>query len=120
MIFNSFTFLWMFPLIFAGYYLVCHFAKKKAWGRAGNILLLAVSYALYMQHRMDFALVLLGVTAITYLAALLIERKQAYGKKRYIIVSGALLALLPLVVFKYTGFICEVLTNLNGGGGRNA
>ena len=115
MIFNSFNFLWMFPLIFAIYWGIGSILKKRQ-GRVGNILLLLISYALYMQHRADFALVLLGVTAITYLSALLIEHKKAYGKKKYIICTGALLALLPLLVFKYTGFIYNTLTFFNGGG----
>lgn len=117
MIFNSFQFLWLFPIIFAGYYLIGSLAKKRLWRKADNILLLVISYVLYMQHRPDFALVLLGVTAITYFAALIIERKQAYGRKKYIIFFGALLALLPLLVFKYTGFISSVLTDLTGMGG---
>lgn len=119
MIFNSFNFLWMFPLIFAIYWGIGSILKQRQ-GRVGNILLLPISYALYMQHRADFALVLLGVTAITYLAALLIEHQQAYGKKKYIIFSGALLALLPLIIFKYAGFVNEMLTNVMGGVNQQA
>lgn len=114
MIFNSFNFLWMFPLIFAIYWGIGSLMKQRQ-GRVGNLLLLLISYALYMQHRADFALVLLGVTAITFFSALVIEHQQAYGKKKYIIFSGALLALLPLIIFKYAGFVNGMLTNVMGG-----
>lgn len=69
--------------------------------------MLVVSYGLYAQWNVAYTLILLGVTAITYLCALLIERKKAYRDRRYIIVCGALLTLLPLLVFKYYNFIID-------------
>ena len=65
-----------------------------------------------MQWKPEYALVLLGVTAITYFSAIIIENKQAYQSKKLLIYTGAILALLPLLVFKYTGFITEILTNV--------
>jgi D-alanyl-lipoteichoic acid acyltransferase DltB (MBOAT superfamily) len=65
-----------------------------------------------MQWKPEYALVLLGVTAITYFSAIIIENKQVYQSKKLLIYTGAILALLPLLVFKYTGFITEILTNV--------
>lgn len=114
MIFNSFQFLWLFPTIFAIYYAVMAIAErtKHSANRIGNYLLITISYGLYMQWKPEYALVLLGVTAITYLTAIIIENKQAYQSKKLLIYTGAILALLPLLVFKYTGFITEILTNV--------
>lgn len=40
MIFNSFQFLYMFPMIFAGYYGLSHIIGKQEQGGGSNILLL--------------------------------------------------------------------------------
>jgi len=65
-----------------------------------------------MQWKPAYALLLLGVTAVTYLFALLIERKRAYGRKRYIVASGIILALLPLLTFKYYYFLNDSVSSL--------
>lgn len=110
MIFNSFQFIWLFPVIFVGYYLLHALFKnssKERVRRWGNAFLLIASYGLYIQWNPAYALILLGVTAVTYLTALLIERKEAYGRKKYIIYTGGVIVLLPLCVFKYYNFITE-------------
>lgn len=71
----------------------------------GNYLLIVISYGLYIKWEPVYALILLGVTVVTFFAALIIEKKQAYGKKRYLIYSGISLAIFPLFVFKYYNFL---------------
>lgn len=108
MIFNSFQFIWLFPLIFIGYYLLSYLLSEKFPKRQrkiSNALLLIVSYGLYAQTNMAYTLILLGVTLITYLFALLIERSDTDKRKKHLIACGASLALLPLLVFKYYNFI---------------
>lgn len=108
MIFNSFQFIWLFPLIFIGYYLLSYLLSGKFPERQrkiSNALLLIVSYGLYAQTNMAYTLILLGVTLITYLFALLIERCDTNKRKKHLIACGASLALLPLLVFKYYNFI---------------
>lgn len=110
MVFNSFQFIWLFPIVFAVYYWLSALVGKSTpdrFRKVSNGLLLAVSYGLYAQWNVAYTLILLGVTAITYLAALLIERQQGYRQGKYLVVSGASLALLPLLVFKYYNFIVE-------------
>ena len=110
MIFNSFQFLWLFPLIFAGYYLLPRLFRQPSFA---NKLLLAISYGLYMQWNPAYALILLGVTTVTYGFSLWIER-QAHEKRRrkLLMACGATLALLPLLVFKYYNFITESITSI--------
>ncbi len=116
MIFNSFQFLWLFPLIFCAYWLVTRFCGQNTnVPRCSNYLLIAMSYGLYLQWKPVYALVLLSVTAITYIAALKIERNEAYGKKLYIVACGITLATLPLIVFKYYNFINDTITAILGG-----
>ena len=65
--FNSFEFLWLFPFIFAIYYLILY---RDSWmmkiPRLGNYVLIAISYGLYTKYNPACALVLLGVTVITF------------------------------------------------------
>ncbi|MCD8289911.1 MAG: MBOAT family protein, partial [Prevotella sp.] len=114
MIFNSFQFLWLFPLIFIGYYVLENlpWLKDETKHRVTNFALIVVSYGLYMQWKLAYALILLGVTAVTYLSALVITKKQAFGKKKYIIFFCALMSLVPLLVFKYYNFINESIGSL--------
>ena len=68
MIFNSFNFLIVFPILFLLYYLIP--AKLQKWR---NVYLLLVSYLLYANWKPVYALILLGVTFVTYLFARWIE-----------------------------------------------
>lgn len=100
MIYNSFLFLVCFPLIFLLYYLI---PAKYQKGR--NLFLLTVGYLLYLNWKPVYALILLGVTGVTYYSALQIERKREHAK--YIVIVGIIVGLLPLLFFKYFNFINE-------------
>lgn len=100
MIFNSFNFLIVFPLLFLLYYLIP--VKQLKWR---NGYLLAVSYLLYANWKPAYALILLGVTAVTFFVARALER--ALQRKKIMVVGGVILTLLPLLIFKYYNFINE-------------
>ena len=104
MIYNSFNFLVLFPLIFLLYYII-----PVKYQRVRNVFLLVVSYVLYTNWKPAFALILLGVTLITYLFARWIEARKS---SRIIVAGGAILTLLPLLVFKYYNFINESIFEL--------
>jgi len=97
MIFNSFNFIVLFPLIFLLYYTI-----PAKYCKARNLFLLLVSYLLYLQWKPVYVLILMGITAVTYYSALLIEKTQ---RPKRIMTAGVLLALLPLAFFKYFNFI---------------
>lgn len=99
MIYNSFNFIVLFPLIFLLYYLI-----PARYQKGRNIYLLAVSYLLYLNWKPVYALILLGVTLVTYYSARAIERSER--KKQIMILWGAF-SLLPLLFFKYFNFINE-------------
>mgnify|MGYP002624181905 CR=1 FL=1 len=104
MIFNSFNFIVLFPLIFLLYYAI---PAKYAKGR--NLYLLIVSYLLYLQWKPVYALILLGVTAVTYYAAIAVERAK---RPKRILTAGVLLALLPLAFFKYFNFVNDSISQM--------
>lgn len=105
MIFNSFDFLWLFPLIFCIYYIFL-------WKKLGNAVLLLISYGLYLKWKPIYVLVLLWVTAITYLFANNIERKKEVFLGKLLFASGVILTILPLIAFKYYDFFNTQLSVL--------
>lgn len=104
MIFNSFQFIWLLPLIFIVYWSIV--LSKGSNNRTTNCILLIISYGLYAQWNLQYTFILFGVTLITYSFARIIELKRTcIGKKHYLIWCGVLLTLLPLLIFKYCNFI---------------
>lgn len=106
MIYNSFIFIVLFPLIFVLYYVI---PAKYQKGR--NLFLLLTSYALYISWKPAYALVLFGVTLITYGGGYLFDKQQVENRKRRGLVwVFTFLALLPLLVFKNYNFLNESIT----------
>lgn len=114
MIFNSFEFLWLFPIVFLLYFgIVSLMADTRKASRIGNYFLIFCSYALYIKAEPAYALILLGVTLITFCGALLLEKKyESKRRKRLLCFVLSILALLPLLVFKYYNFITGQLNYL--------
>lgn len=101
MAFNSFSFWLFFPFIFVLYWVIP--PKYNTWRK---VLLLFVSYLLYMNWKPSFAIVLLGVTLITYWGGTLSDER---GKKN-LIWPLTLLGILPLLVYKYYNFLNDSLS----------
>lgn len=101
--FNSFEFLWMMPLLFVAYWAITSI-KGEHCSWLSNATLLVISYGIYMKWNPSFALVLLWVTAVTYISALLISRHEN-NKKLWLLWGGVLFAVGPLLLFKYYDFV---------------
>ena len=73
MAFNSFNFWIVFPFIF-----VLYWAIPVKWNTWRKVFLVLASYLLYMNWKPGFALVLLGVTLVTYWggAVFIFRRKE--------------------------------------------
>lgn len=65
--------------------------------------MIIISYILYLNWIPAYGIILLGITAITYISAIYIEKRSS--KKRIIIYTSVCLTLLPLFIFKYYNFI---------------
>ncbi|MDE6606653.1 MAG: MBOAT family protein, partial [Lachnospiraceae bacterium] len=100
MLFNSFGFLVFFPIVVCVYFLIPQ-KVRYLW-------LLGASYYFYMCWNAGYALLLLFVTAVTYLGALAIER---FPKRKLFLVLTVCMNLSVLFAFKYFDF---ALSNLNG------
>ena len=114
MIFNSFHFLILFPLLFLLYYII-----PARYQNGRNFFLLLTSYALYISWKPVYVLVLLGVTLITYWGGRILqirdnkEELKARNNKSLVWLF-ALLSLLPLLVFKYYNFLNESIASALG------
>lgn len=106
MVFNSFSFWVLFPLIFILYWLIPTRLKT-----AKKVYMVAVSYLFYMLWEPAWALILFGVTLVTYFGALWLP--AADGRRRT--AMGAVLTVLGLsvlLVFKYYNFVNDSVSGL--------
>ena len=127
MAFNSFVFWIVFPFIFGIYWLIP--SKFNQWRK---VFLVLASYLLYMNWKPAFAVVLLGVTLVTYWGGQIFslefkdnslksvqefksscigKRTSSSAKRKKLVWRFALLALLPLLVFKYYNFLNDSLSD---------
>ncbi len=104
MIYNSFNFLVIIPLLFFGYYVI-----PVRDQRVRNWFLLFVSYLLYLNWKPVYALILMGVTVTTYMTARLMERAK---RRRALAMTGGIISILPLLFFKYLDFINETICDV--------
>ena len=109
MVYNSFKFIVLFPLIFLLYYII-----PAKYQKLRNLFLLFVSYALYVSWKPVYALVLLAVTAVTFWGGLVFDarrkedvRAHSPSQKRWLVGLFIFLGLLPLLFFKYYNFLNE-------------
>ena len=105
MAFNSLVFWLFFPFIF-----VLYWAIPTKWNTWRKIVLLISSYLLYMNWKPVYALVLLGVTLITYAGGRLLDAQSDTKKRRRVVWLFALLGLLPLLIFKYYSFLNDSIS----------
>lgn len=111
MLFNSFEFIWIFPIIFAAYYAVAHFFPRKRI-EAANVTLLLVSYILYFKWNPVYTLLLLGITAVTYFGAIIVHRENRRRRRVSLAFLAVVAVLLPLLIFKYYNFLLSIFTSL--------
>lgn len=102
MLFNSLSFLLFFPIVCVLYY-----AIPSTRVKVRNLLLLIASYYFYMNWEPAYAILLLMSTVITYFAALSIGHFKEKRKKKLCLVSGLVLNLAILFLFKYYNFLAS-------------
>ena len=103
MLFNSFAFAIFLPLVFILYWALPY---KFRW-----VFMLAASYYFYMSWNAKYIFLILFTTIISYGAAKLLEREESRKKKKWILVSTALLCLGVVFFFKYFNFVSESVTD---------
>lgn len=110
MSFTSLIFWILFPLIFVFYWVI-----PAKWNAGRKLLLLIASYLLYMNWKPSFALVLLGVTLVTFWGGQVLQLRDDSEEKKvrnrkHLVWLFALLGLLPLLVFKYYNFLNDSIS----------
>jgi D-alanyl-lipoteichoic acid acyltransferase DltB (MBOAT superfamily) len=97
-----------YTLDFAAFLLiivVAFFATPYKWRW---LVLLVGSYFFYGYHEPQHLLLLLFITLVNFIAGGMIRKTPVEGKKRFLMITALLLSFLPLVSFKYLGFLNEL------------
>ena len=105
MLFNSLAFLLFFPVTVLIYFLIPNL-------KARNFFLLVASYYFYMNWNPRYALLIAGVTGVTYAGSLLLEKWNAPGRRKAVTVTGIILVLAVLFTYKYLGFAAHAISAL--------
>lgn len=106
MLFNSFEFLFFFPVVCIIYFLL----KNNRWRIP---YLLIASYYFYMNWKPVYAVLIMTSTLLTYLCGLLVERHaDNKRKKKTFLIISLVLNFFILFVFKYFNFINESVFSL--------
>lgn len=109
MLFNSVVFLFCFmPLALGLYYLVP--------GRAKNAVLLLESILFYCWGGITWLPLIAALIVINYTAGLFIQRSNAAGVRRALLIAAVLLSAASLVFFKYTNFLIDTINQISGAG----
>lgn len=112
MLFNSLDFLIFFPLVVLVYYCIPH--------KVRYIWLLVTSYYFYMCWNVEYALLLLLSTVVTYVSGLLINHFQKTDQPKIalpakmVVASSFIINIGILVFFKYFEFILENVQKIFG------
>lgn len=106
MVFSSFAFLFVFfPAV-----LICYFIVPQKHRFLRNLILLVFSLLFYLYGEPKGIFVMLGVIAVSYCAAILMERFETRCARRWVMGLAIAAMILVLGYYKYTGF---AVTNLN-------
>lgn len=111
MLFNSIGYLFFLPVTVLLYY---GLPSRWRW-----VALLAASYFFYLLWQVEFVLVLMSATLISYLAALQMGKISIKKQRLKYLVFSMVVNLGMLVVFKYLGFFTEIVNDLAGFAGKS-
>ena len=106
MLFNSIGYLFFLPVTVILYYL---FPGRWRWA-----LLLAASYAFYLTWRVEFVLVLISATLVSYYAARKMGQIPHKKQRQKYLVLTLVINLGMLVFFKYLGFFTDIINLVAG------
>ncbi len=101
MLFNSIEFLIFFPVVVFLYF-ICPYRYRWA-------LLLAASYYFYAAWKLEYIVLIVISTLISYFAAVLMAKPEHQAKRRWLLVIGLVSNLGILFAFKYFNFVNDSL-----------
>ena len=100
MLFNSLAFFVFLPIVFSLYWLI---PQKQKW-----VILLVASYYFYMNWNPKYVVLILGTTAVSFVAGLLLEKTDTQRLKK-IIIAVTLIVCLGVLLFLSTLILPVVL-----------
>ena len=106
MLFNSIGYLFFLPITVMLYYAIPY---RWRW-----VFLLVASYFFYLIWRVEFVLILLTATAVSYYTALKMGQKPNKKQRWIYLVVSLVTNLGMLFVFKYLGFFTELVNHISG------
>lgn len=106
MSFNSISFAIFLPIVFVLYWVMPH---KFRW-----IVLLVASYFFYMSWNPKYVVLIFFTTLVSYIAAIIIEKKREQISPKIIVICSTLFCLGVLFVFKYFNFFVGTLSAIAG------
>lgn len=110
MLFNSIGYLFFLPATVILYYLLPY---RWRWA-----LLLAASYLFYIFWHVEFVLVLISATLVSYFSALKMGQMPNKKSRFKYLVFSLVINLGMLVFFKYLGFFTDIINQIAGITGR--
>lgn len=96
MLFSTAAFAVFMTVVFLTYWLMPH---KYRW-----IVILAANAWFYISYDVKYLTVLLVTMVASYICGILIEKQDVSGKKKTIMITGVVVTLSLLLVFKYLNF----------------
>src|ERR1700748_2157279 len=103
--FNSFSFLWFFPLVLLLYYAI------PAW-RGRKLLLLLASYFFYAYWNPPFVLLLIGSSAWDYTVGRGLAVVRSSRRRKLLVAASCVTNFGILVVFKYAALLLSTWQGL--------
>lgn len=104
MVFNSLEFLIFYPAVLLMYFILPH---RFRW-----ILLLAASYYFYLSWNVSLVFLIVFTTAVSYLAAIFIEKSQKRSVRRLCLILTLITSLGVLFFYKYFDFLAGSVISL--------
>lgn len=111
MLFNSIGYLFFLPVTVLLYYVL---PFRWRW-----VILLAASYFFYLLWRVEFVLVLMSATAVSWFAALQMGKIPHKKQRLKYLIASVVVNLGMLVFFKYLGFFTEIVSQITGIAGKS-
>lgn len=105
MLFNSIEFLIFFPIVTGLFFIIPN--------RFRYIWLLISSYYFYMSWNPKYAILIALSTVVTFSSGLLLENVKKDISRKTVLVCSLVSNLAILVIFKYTNFILQTLSNVS-------
>jgi alginate O-acetyltransferase complex protein AlgI len=111
MLFNSIGYLFFLPVT-----VILYYSLPFRWR---YVFLLGASYLFYLVWKVEFVLILMTATAVSYFTAIKMGREPDKKQRRIYLIISLFANLGMLFIFKYLGFFTDLVNQFAGAAGSN-